>query len=302
MTDIPENAADRPTQQAPVRVTSDGVNVRKIASRHRNDAVAVDLTILSNRDDRCVVRIEDTVPEAVRDEPLEFHPRYDPENWSDEGDSVVYEAPIGPGVVRRTVYGVMVGDPARLDLFWSPPDVAVSDYEPEPVGGAGAALDGTEGDDAFSFGHAGDSAADAGPAGDDTSTVDEPAGRSLADDRGDDRDVVQRLVSAVRRRDLTRAEQRALREAVGVEDVAEPGAGLTSLREEVEALRNEVAAADRQAADVDRIESRVATLSQELEERSAELSAAIASLEEAVEREARWRDQLRRSLRTDPDD
>lgn len=243
---------DEEPSRAPIRVSAGGVVVRKIASRRGDDAVVIDLTLRSGRDDTCTVLIEDTIPDPLRDSTVEFHPRYDPTNWSRDGAAVVYEAPIGPGVVRRTVYGVVIDDPDQLDLFRTQPSI---DVREAPAGG-GAEQNGEE---SFEFGPDDDRAAAA------------VRNRSPSDvGRLEEDSVVDSLVAEVRDRELTGDEREALREALGLEVTA---------------------------ADLDALRAAVVGL----EDRTDGLAAELDDLEGRVEREARWRADLRQFLVAEPD-
>lgn len=213
--------ADEEPSRAPIRVSADGVFIRKIPSGRGENAVVVDLTLRSSRDDTCRVRIEDPIPEPLRGNPIEFHPRYDPANWTEAGDTVVYEAPIGPGVVRRTVYGVVVDDLGQVDLFRTPPAVELREVDDEPAVEA-------NGDESFEFGpDDGSGAADSGSA---------VRGRAAPATGDEDRDsVVESLFSELRHRELSRSEREALREALGLESA---WAEVDELREAVRSLED----------------------------------------------------------------
>ena len=291
--DHPDDAAA--LEEAVARTDRDGVAVRKVTTLHGPEAVAVYFTIRSTRADRATVRVVDPLPEAVRDSEVEFHPKYDPVNWTRAEDAVVYAAEVPPDGNRTTVYGVVVDDPDQLDLFDVEPSVEITSTEAP-----------TTGEDAFSFGGATDRSAgeDVEPAGDDAHEAPappeepEPATDAGAEPAAEEPEpgAVEALVSEVRRRDLTEPERLALLRALGLDHETDLG----SLREEVVALRDEVASADRQAADVDRLESQLESLSAALDERYAELSAELVSLREAVERGAEWRDQVRESMSFEP--
>lgn len=295
MTDHTDHPVDpNALQEAVARADRNGIAVRKVTSLHGPEAVAVYFTIRSTRDDRATVRIVDPLPEAVRDHEVEFHPKYDPVNWTRAEDSVVYAATVPPDGNRTTVYGVVIDDPEQLELFEVDPTVEITSTEPAEaeVG-------------AFSFG-AGGGTSDSSGGGEWSSSASvsnaiveaEPDRDPTAD--SSEESTVAALVSEVRRRNLTEPERRALRRALGFDDDGDDEP-LASLREEVETLRDEVASADRQAADVDRLESRLESLSTTLDDRYAALSAELDELRRAVETGARWRDQLRESIEFEPD-
>lgn len=127
MTDPSNRDADADSPKpARLETSIDGVTVRKEPDLHDGKAVAVRLTLNSTRDDRCVVRVEDALPETLCDNPVEFHPRYDPKNWIQADGAVVYEAPLQPAEKRITVYGVGIDDPAQLERFSAAPTVEVT--------------------------------------------------------------------------------------------------------------------------------------------------------------------------------
>lgn len=303
-----------PSDEVTARVVTDGVAVRKTANPHGEDAVAVYFTLQSFRDGRCTVRIADAIPEPLREHTVEFHPRYDPVNWTRADGAVVYAATLSPDANRTTVYGVAVDDLAQVELFAAEPAVEVfEDDTPEEFGGVPA----NDSEGSFDF--------DAGTTDRDASAEDRPAvtseaasyatddgspsqrtrfdpGRTGRPTPGRDPDrPIESLVAAVRRRDLTEPERRALRDALGIDEPGPATGELESLREEVGALRDEVASADRQAADVDRLERRLEALSGELDDRYESLSADLADLQESLEQEVHWRTELQRSIGADPE-
>lgn len=146
------------------RITRGGIAVRKVATPHRSEAVAVYFNIRSNRDDRCTVRIADAIPQSLRGNDVEFHPRYDPANWNRADGTVLYTSTILPDADRTTVYGVVVDDQDQLDLFSAEPAVEV-----EANGAADSTADGSDGG-SFSF----------GPSDDAASSTTDPAGEDLA--------------------------------------------------------------------------------------------------------------------------
>ena len=286
-TDPPEESAA--LQEAVARTDLDGIAVRKVTTLHGPEAVAVYFTIRSTRDDRATVRIVDPLPEALRDSEVEFHPKYDPVNWTRAEGQVVYAASVPPDGNRTTVYGVVVDDADQLELFDIDPRVEITATEPADAEAGG-----------FSFGSPGEAAdASAAEAWDATAAESDEPAADRTTSAGTEEGAVSALVSEVRRRDLTEPERQALRRALGFEDAGDES--LASLREEVRRLRDEVASADRQAADVDRLEAQLESLSAAVDDRYAELSAELEGLREAVAAEARWRDRLRESIEFDPD-
>lgn len=301
MTESTNHAADSPAAHEVVaRTTRGGIVVRKVATLHGAEAVAVYFHIRSNRDDRCTVRIADAIPQSLRGNEVEFHPNYDPVNWSQADGSVVYAATVPPDADRTTVYGVVVDDPGQLELFSAEPGVEVDGNET-----ADSTANGSDGG-SFLFGSAEDAArSTTDPTGEDPVASDpEPVSTTDSTGQADrpaaDSGPVAALVWEVRRRDLTESERTALREALDLDGFEAVQSELDVLRETVETLRGEVAAADRQAADVDRIESQVEALSDTLDRRHASLADDLEEIEAALDREARWRSQLRESLEYEP--
>lgn len=299
MTESTDHAVDSPAAGEVVsRTTRGGIAVRKVATLHGPEAVAVYFTLRSNRHDRCTVRIVDAIPEPLRGKEIEFHPRYDPANWSRADGTVVYDATVAPDANRTTVYGVAIDDSSQLELFSAEPAVEVESNE-----SADSAFAGSD-DGSFSFAGSdgpADSTAEA-PVEPDLNTGSAASGSAgRAEQTPDDTGVLEALVSEVRRRDLTEPERRALREALGLDGFDAVRSELDTLREAVETLRDEVAAADRQAADVDRIEAQVEALSEVVDRRHASLTDDLEALEAALDREARWRSRLRDSLEYDPE-
>ena len=294
-TDVPADAS--PAREVVARASHDGIAVRKVATTHGNDAVAVHFSVRSAREDRCTVRIADAIPRPLRGHEVEFHPKYDPVNWTLAEGTVVYAATIPPDSSRTTVYGVVVDDPDQLDLFAAAPTVELSDRE--PAGSADGAAFTFDDEEATSK-----TADRSNPPDEEPAREPVPDGQAaLAEPRdGDDRSVVESLVSEVSRRDLDADERRALRRALGFEGADTVDDRLNDLREEVRALREQVATGDRQAAEIDRLESRLDALSKSLDDRYGSLAASLEALEDAVDREVRWRSQLRQSIGVDPHD
>ncbi|MDZ7701093.1 MAG: hypothetical protein U5J98_02945 [Halobacteriales archaeon] len=295
-TDAPADGAS--AREVVARTDHDGIAVRKVATMHGGDAVAVYFSIRSTRESRCTVRIVDAIPEPLRGQEVEFHPKYDPVNWTRADGDVVYAATIPADSNRTTVYGVVVDDASQLQLFTAEPTVEITDRDPSES--TSRSVD-TGAD--FTF----DDADDSVDTPDATVREDDPDLQAVEDgsDRGeppDDEgeDPVESLVDEVRRRELTSAERRALREALGLEATESVHSRLDGLREEVESLRDEATAGDSQAADIDRLEAEIEALSRTLEDRYGSLAASVESLENAVDREARWRAQLQDSLEFDP--
>jgi hypothetical protein len=128
MTESTDRPADSPAAREVVaRANHGGIAVRKVATMHGTEAVAVYFSIRSIRDDRCTVRIADAIPEPLRGNEVEFHPKYDPVNWTLSDGTVVYAAMIPPDANRTTVYGILVDDPSQLELFSAEPAVEVTD-------------------------------------------------------------------------------------------------------------------------------------------------------------------------------
>lgn len=285
----------------------DGVAVEKSATLYGEGAVAVFLTFRSYRDDRCTVRLTDELPGALRDSEVEFHPHYDPLNWTDGDDSVVYSTSLEPGESRTTAYGIVVDQREQLELFDADPAVDVVADRSLSDDGAGSPAAVSAEESAFDFGLS----AGAGAGADSESASEsEPSGTSPGRDEADaapgasgsepaaEGSYVAVLVDELGRRELTPDERAALRGALGLDDRPAVDDQLQSLREEVESLREELVTSQRESVAADRVE----TVSRELRERYRDLAADLEALEETVEREVRWRTQLRQQLRSDPAD
>jgi len=184
--DVPANPdadADRPVTESTTprtEVVADDISVRKEASNYTDDAVAVELVIRSERDGPAVVRVTDRLPAAVEDHPVEFHPNFDPSNWSREGDRCVYQAVVEPGTIRRTVYGVTVDDPSAVTWFATEPTVEVIYHGASAVRDAGDRPTMRDGDGDGDRGGDRDGGSVV-PSGDGESTIDEaPSDRPSA--------------------------------------------------------------------------------------------------------------------------
>lgn len=251
-------------EEVSTSVSTSGVDVEKVASLHGGDAVAVYLTLYSTREERCTVRMTDTIPEPLRQNEVEFHPRYDPVNWTQGDAAVMYATTLQPDQSRTTVYGVTIDSPSQTELFEVEPTVEViaNERPPEPEQ-ADELVESAEGD-AFDFSHV--DHADEGDEGgliDDTGDASrsgqpDSAVAELATDL-DDGSVVERFVEELEQRDLSDRERRTIRESLDLES-------------------NET-----------------------LESRLTALGEAVDDLQTTVEREVRWRSKLREQLRRDPD-
>ena len=93
-----------------VRVSSDGIDIRKSYETDEFPVPAVAFELHSTRDDEATVRLTDTVPEDVPPEDLGFHPDYGNEHWSIEDGDAVFERRFGPDERFQTVYGIRTGD------------------------------------------------------------------------------------------------------------------------------------------------------------------------------------------------
>jgi archaellum component FlaC len=71
-------------------------------------AVAFDIS--SEREDRAMVRLVDTVPDGVPPEDLGFHPDYGSDHWSVEDGDAVFERRLDPDEEYQTVYGIRTSD------------------------------------------------------------------------------------------------------------------------------------------------------------------------------------------------
>lgn len=302
---------ERTSAAEPIRTSGDDIQVRKVASMFTEEAVAVDLTIRSDRSDRCVVEVTDALPGAVQDNLVEFHPHYDPDHWTREPDRVVYRAPIGPEVVRRTMYGVTVDDPAQLALFTGEPTVEADGLPEEhseigwgePTGAGEAAGIGFDRDDGQASPDGDDGGSDGGvPESPATYGDERPESSGAVEPAGDA--VVTALVDELRRRELTEAEQTALRSALdlGTDRAAreELASTIDALEADLAALREQVTTADGPAGGLATVEERLDALAEELETVSTSLSADLEAVRTALDREVRWRSRLRQSLSEGP--
>lgn len=289
-----------PVEEVTARVSADGVTVRKTANPYSDDAVAVYFTIRSNREVDCTVRLADPIPESLRDHEVEFHPRYDPGNWTRDDGTVVYTATVAPDTDRTSAYGVTVDDPGQVRLFSAEPAVEVSAVTPHEAD-AGQQHGGR---DAFDFGADADSI-DVDPPRSNPSpevTVSRTTGNAATtegsgrasqqavDDGAATADPIEAFVATIRRRDLTDAERRALEEVLDADQQAPDESTLESLRTDLETVEEGLATVDRRTAGIEALERRVDSLAEDLE-----------ALEAALDRERRWRSQLQDSLQSDPE-
>lgn len=292
-------------QEVGTSLSVDGVAVEKSATLYGEGAVAVFMTLRSYRDDRCTVRLADELPEALRDSEVEFHPNYDPLNWTEADDSVVYSSSLEAGESRTTAYGIVVDRPGQVELFDDDPAVdVVADRGLPDEPAAGPAAESAE-ESSFDFGLSagadveteGAPASASEPAGT-SSSVDEAGAASgaSAPERANEESLVAALVDENERRELTSEERASLRGALDLGERPAVDDQLQSLREELESLREDVADAQREAAAADRVES----VSRDLRERYRDLAADLEALQETVEREVQWRTALRRQLQSDP--
>lgn len=240
MAPLPDAGQDEePATAEPQQVSADGVTVRKEPDLHGEQAVAIDFTIRSERDDHCLVRLTDALPDAVRDHQVEFHPGFDPSRWRREGDTVVYEAPIGPGVTRRTVYGIVIDDPRQLALFAEPPAVEIADHEPDGSDDALPEPDEPTPDEPFEFDAPGELSPETPEGGMDFTGDEsqEASDRSSEAPNGPDQgELVDSLLAALRDGELSSEDRAALREGLGLEPPGSLDDELQTLREEMEAL------------------------------------------------------------------
>lgn len=302
MNDTSDQSSEaNPAEEVMARVSADGVSVRKTANPYSDVAVAVYLTIRSNRQVDCTVRLADAIPEPLRDHEVEFHPRYDPGNWTRADGTVVYTTTVAPDTERTSAYGITVDDLDQVRLFSAEPAVEVSAVSP-PEANAGQ----QPGDsDAFEFG------ADPSPLDDGEPprssptpevTVSRTTGNAVtAEESGRDNhaaaadgaegdDPIEALVATVRRRELTDAERRVLGEVLDGGHMNPDETALESLRTDLETVEEDLATVDRRTAGIETLERRVDSLAEDLE-----------ALEADLDRETRWRSQLRDSLQTDPE-
>lgn len=316
----PDAAAESPPEVT-AGVTVNGIAVEKVVSMYKGVAAAVSLTIRSNRDEPCRVRVVEALPERLSDADVEFHPNYDPENWTRANELVVYEREIDPRVEVNTVYGVAIDDPTQLELFSADPAIKLLDggagepSAPTPAGRAAEEerdppeADGTAAsspDSEFSFEEThwandgegetddGDPAGGSAASGPEAADIDGPPAGAVEDG------AVGAIVAELQRRSLTETERAAFRDALELDGSA-VNARLRAIDRDVEAIHESLAAMERQAAEIERLEARLEAVSSAAEERYDTLAAEVDALAETVEQEVRWRDQLRRAVDADPD-
>lgn len=285
-------------EEVVARVSADGVSVRKTANPYGDDAVAVYLKIRSDREVDCTVRLADAIPDPLRDQEVEFHPRYDPGNWTRTDGTVVYTATVAPDTHRTSAYGIAVDDPDQVRLFSAEPAVEVSAVTPPEVNAGQQPGDRA----AFDFGADADSLDDE-PARSSPSpevTVSRTTGvavtagesgrasQEAADYGAEPADPVEALVATIRRRDLTDAERRALGEVLDAGQTSPDDPTLESLRTDLGTVEEELATVDRHTADIEALERRVDSLAEDVE-----------ALETVLDREFRWRSQFQDSRRSD---
>jgi archaellum component FlaC len=116
-------------------VVEDGITVTKAYETDEFPVSTVDFRLRSERDDGAMVRVVDTIPDGVPSEDLGFHPDYDGDSWTIEGDSAVFERRVAAGEEFRTIYGIRTDDhdPERL---MTDPTLEVSGLGDESTGEA----------------------------------------------------------------------------------------------------------------------------------------------------------------------
>jgi hypothetical protein len=220
------------------------VTVKKVATLHGEGAVAVYLTIHSSRAERCTVTVTDSFPAALRGQEVEFHPNYDPVNWSRGDGGVVYSTTLTPDEDRTTVYGVTIDDPAQLEQFDAEPAVEViANRRPRESTDAEDAADVTD-DDAFDFGPPGGDSDDGATERSRESVTapadDDPSGDMVERTVPDDDSVIGAFVAELDRRELSDEERATIREALHLAVDPAVDARLQSLQEAVDALEETV--------------------------------------------------------------
>lgn len=276
-----------PSETVETRTSSGGIAVRKVASLHEAGAVAVYLTLESERLARCRVRVIDALPQPLADHAIEFHPHYDPANWEARDGAAVYEVTLVPDDERMTAYGVMIDDASQLTLFDATPTLEVEAIDDGPVpseaASAPASTSGPPDDGAedFSFGESQDAPSNgaSAPATDGSNAVLEAIGAASPEGSP----AAQAGGSTGEPTDGSLASG-----ADGLDDVA----ALQGLAERQAALE----------AELERLESELRTVADALEERQDVLDESLDEVRASVEREASWREGLRRQLQLDPEE
>lgn len=316
MTESSDSAPETgPPEDVSTTVEVNDVAVRKVTTLHREDAVAITIRIESKRSDRCEVHVSDPLPEPFRDNFIEFHPGYDPENWSRRDTAVVYETTMEPGAQRTTVYGILIDGQPDLESFAADPEVEVTGFvdifkhwsedEQDDASGTGARDSPLPG------------AQDGQPSGDQRGQAVDSEGQRPVDsvgeqpaeseeaqpaDTGGQEHLVQAFLSELRQGDLSDAEQTALREAIDLGDETGFDRQLSSLREDVDTLKAAVATIQEQSVEADRFESRLQDLSDDIEERFRSLAVDLENMRAEMERWNQWRSKVQETITRLPDE
>lgn len=109
-----------------VSVTRGDVTVEKCLDTSYDEFVGIDVTIDSQSDRALLVSVYETVPDQIDEGDVGFHPGFDPENWSNNGDILRYQAVIEPDEERRTLYAVRDTDLRALRSLMGPPFVRIA--------------------------------------------------------------------------------------------------------------------------------------------------------------------------------
>lgn len=132
-------------QHDSVRVSSDGIRVRKRFAADEFPVPAIAFDISSGRDQSVTLRFSDSVPDDVSVDSLGFHPDYGSEHWTIEPERITFEREFEPDGTYTTVYGIRAPD--DVEQFLSEPTIeSVDPPLPQESGPDGAVL---ESDDAL---------------------------------------------------------------------------------------------------------------------------------------------------------
>ena len=218
------------------------------------------------------VRLRDGIPGPFEAEDIGFSASYHGDRWRIEGDEIRFESLVDPESPVRTLFGVDTSDASALSAFLSEPTVEIASGGPgdEDWGVLSADLvDVTTGDDAGSS--------------------DRPAD-----------ETVRQFLEEFDGGSLTDTQQREIRSALGLDDVASVAARVEHCQRQLSGLSAYVDALEgfldeqgdgRQLvesfrADVEAVESRLAGLADDIDATTAEQAATrarVAELETTVE-------------------
>lgn len=153
--EIPEGGA--------VTVEADGITVKKDVFWFNDSVIQVEFVITSAEERPTNVSMLDGIPVDSGPDEVEFHPKYDPYNWTEtpSGD-VKYETQVSPGERIVTAYGFKTDGVADLSWVRDPPEV-----ETERPTASAEMEDVTDGGSASTLGVDEESSAETGVSSDD---------------------------------------------------------------------------------------------------------------------------------------